>query len=84
MKFTGVQLRELLKSDAEVTGNRLAKAIEIAELTQAQLAAAINLTQPYVSDVARGRHDTITVDNAHKFAEFFGCDIKDLFPKRAA
>lgn len=84
MKFTIHQLRELRLADAEVTGNRLAKAMELAELTQAQLADALNLTQPYVSDVVRGRHATITLENAYKFCEYFGCEVRDLFPKRAA
>lgn len=52
------------------------------ELTQAELAAAVKLSQPYVSDVARGRHATITVDNARLFADYFGCSIEDLFPAR--
>ena len=38
------------------------------------------MTQAYVSDVARERHRTITVDNAHRFASYFGCRIDDLFP----
>ena len=44
------------------------------------LAKALRLTQPYVSDVARGRYRTITVENAWKFAAYFGCRIEDLFP----
>jgi len=84
MKFTTVQLRELRLGDIEATGNRLARAMQLAELTQAQLAESLNLTQPYVSDVARGRHATITVENAHKFASYFGVSIEDLFPSRAA
>ena len=59
---------------------RLAKAISLAGVTQTVLAEAAGLTQPYVSDIARGRYRTITVDNARKFARFFGCGIEDLFP----
>lgn len=84
MKFTPHQIRELRQGAVEATGNRLARAMELAELTQAVLADALNLTQPYVSDVVRGRHSTITVENAHKFANYFGCQIEDLFPSRAA
>ena len=34
----------------------------------------------HVSDVARRRYRTITVENARKFARYFGCSIEDLFP----
>ena len=44
------------------------------------MAAAIGVTQAYVSDVASQRHRTITVANAWKFAAYFGCRIEDLFP----
>ena len=49
-------------------------------VTQVTVAKALGLTQPYVSDVARGRYRTITVENAWKFAAYFGCRIEDLFP----
>lgn len=84
MKLTTHQLRELRQAASEPTGNRVAKAMELLELTQAVLAEALNLTQPYVSDVVRGRHATITLENAYKFCDYFGCDVRDLFPKRAA
>ena len=60
--------------------NRVAKAISLAGVTQVTLAEAIGLPQPYISDVARGRYRTITVENARKFADYFGCSIEDLFP----
>ena len=52
----------------------------LAGVKQVTLAKALRLTQPYVSDVARGRYRTITVENAWKFAAYFGCRIEDLFP----
>jgi transcriptional regulator with XRE-family HTH domain len=84
MKLTPEQLAELRSTPIGITGNRLAKAIELVRLKQADVAAAASLSQPYVSDVARGRHETITVENAHKFSDLFGCAIEDLFPSRAA
>ncbi len=81
MKLSASKLRELRGAEA-INGSRLAKAIDLADLTQAETADGVSLTQPYVSDVARGRHDTITVDNARKFAAFFGCAIEDLNPAR--
>ena len=49
-------------------------------VTQVIVAKALGLTQPYVSDVARGRYRTITVENARKFASYIGWRIEDLFP----
>lgn len=82
MTLTTRQLKELRQTATD--GNRVAKAIELAGVTQAALAAAIDENQPYISDVARNRYQTITVAKAHKFAEFFGCSIDDLFPAREA
>ena len=48
---------------SELGSNRVAKAMALAGVTQVTLATALRLTQPYVSDVARGRHRTITVEN---------------------
>jgi len=64
--------------------NKLRVALTLAEVTQAELAEATEEQQPYVSDVVRGRWQTITVAKARKFAEFFGCAIEDLFPERVA
>jgi transcriptional regulator with XRE-family HTH domain len=80
MPLTSKQLRDLRQSDAR--GNRLAKAIELAELTQLAVVAGTGLTQQYVSDVVRTASSNIKVQNAHKFAEFFGCSIEDLFPSQ--
>ncbi len=80
--LSNTKLRELKASPVGDTGNRVGRAIELTGLTQLAVAAATKLPQPYVSDVARGRYQTITVDNAHKFADFFGCAIEDLFPSR--
>ena len=75
--LTDDQLRTL-RSDS--SPNRVAKAISLAGVTQIAVAKAIGLPQPYISDVARRRYRTITVENAWKFARYFGCRIEDLFP----
>lgn len=64
--------------------NRVKVAASLANLDQQAVVDGTGFTQPYVSDVFRGRYERITVDNARKFADFFGCAIEDLFPKRAA
>ncbi len=61
------------------TSNRLKVAMALTGANQAEIVAFTGFAQPYVSDVERGRFRTITVDNAQKFADFFGCAIEDLF-----
>ncbi len=80
--FTYDQLQELRNAPIDASGNRVAQAMALAEVKQIAVAAATGLPQPYISDVVRGRYKTITVENAHKLAEFFGCAIEDLFPRR--
>jgi DNA-binding XRE family transcriptional regulator len=61
--------------------NRVGKAIELAGVTQRTVARAIDVPESYVSDLVRQRYRGITVLNAHKVAQFFGCSIEDLFPR---
>lgn len=82
MKLTRDQLKQLRATPTAPGANRVGKAIELAGVTQLEVTAATGLPQPYVSDVARNRYQTITVENAHKFSDYFGCPIEDLFPAR--
>lgn len=82
MPLSTRKVHELRHAEAGATGNKVAKAIELAEVTQTEVAVATGLPQPYISDVARGRYSTITVENAHKLADYFGCTIEDLFPAK--
>ena len=84
MPLTKSRLRELRETAVAGHSNRIARAIELAQVTQLDIEAATGLPQPYISDVARNRYQTITVENAHKFADYFGCAIEDLFPAREA
>lgn len=83
MALTRNQLKELRDAPAGQR-NRVQVAIDLAGETQTSVAKAIGLPYTYVSDTARGRYQTITVENARKFAEHFGCAIEDLFPAREA
>jgi plasmid maintenance system antidote protein VapI len=84
MALTRTQLRELREHRVPPGANRVAKAMALAEVKQIELAAAIEVPQPYVSDVVRSRYRDITLGNAFKFAVFFGCAVEDLFPWREA
>lgn len=80
MKLTVKQLRELRAHPAH--GNRVGLALAMTQTTQLEMAATTGLMQPYISDVARNRYQTITVEKARIFADYFGCAIEDLFPAR--
>lgn len=60
--------------------NRVRVAMALVSASQAELVEFTGFAQPYVSDVIRARFKNITVANAQKFADFFGCAIEDLFP----
>jgi predicted XRE-type DNA-binding protein len=64
--------------------NRVKVAAALARVEQQAVVDGTGFPQPYVSDVYRGRYERITVDNARRFAEYFGCSIEDLFPARQA
>ena len=78
------QLAELKRAAVGPSGNRVSAAVAMAEVTLVQVQKGTGFAYSYVSDVSQGRHQTITVENARRFAEFFGCAIEDLFPPREA
>lgn len=84
MSLSTRALRQLRETPVSSVGNRIQAAIDLAGETQTSVAKAIELPYTYVSDTARGRYQTITVENARKFSEHFGCAIEDLFPAREA
>lgn len=64
--------------------NKVRIAMAMLDVAQTDIIEATGFSQPYVSDIVRGRFKNISVDNARKFAEFFGCQIEDLFPSKEA
>ncbi len=72
--------QQLAALRSEPGSNRVAKAMALAGVTHVTVAKALRLTQPYVSDVARGRHRTITVENAWKFAALLRLPYRGLVP----
>lgn len=65
--------------------NKLQAAMDLAELTQVELAGLLGVPQPYVSKVKRGDYSRrgLPTETARRFADAFGCSIEDLFPARA-
>lgn len=64
--------------------NRIARAMELASVTQVQIAEKTGYTQSYVSRVRNGHYSDLPGETMRTFAEFFGCSIEDLFPAREA
>lgn len=79
--LTPAQLTTLRRSKPE-NRNRLAKAIELAGVTQVQLAEAIGSNQPRISSICAGRfgESGLPIETVRPLADFFGCSIEDLFP----
>jgi transcriptional regulator with XRE-family HTH domain len=73
------QLDELRRSRGQ-SRNRLGKAMELASVTQVQLAEATGLTQSYISRIKNGRYDDLSGDTMRALSKFFGCALDDLFP----
>ena len=83
--LTKSQLQKLRR--APLTGaNRLQLAMSLPKprITQVQLAAAVDLSQPYVSAICNGAYSEIPLETTRALAQFFGCAIEDLFPARQA
>jgi transcriptional regulator with XRE-family HTH domain len=58
--------------------------MELAEVTQVQLAEATGLTQSYISRIKNDRYDDLSGDTMRSLAGYFGCALDDLFPAKAA
>ena len=68
---------------APLTGpNKVKLAMELAELTQVQLAERLGTSQSRVSDVVRGEYADMPLASAQAWARCFGVSVDDLFPAR--
>lgn len=81
--LTKAQLATLRR--ASVTSrNRLGKAMQLAGLTQVEVAQLTGFTQSYISKVKTGEYADLPGETMRTFAEAFGCSIEDMFPARQA
>lgn len=74
------QLTELRESPA--APNRLVKAMALDGKTQVEVAAAVGVGQPHISDICKGNYKKLPLDVAQRLASLFGpdCTVDDLFP----
>lgn len=82
--LTTAQVDALSRAPLGERPNRIGLAVELAGVRQADIANSTGLTESYISATANGRYKTITVENARKFAAFFGAPIEVLFPANDA
>lgn len=76
---------ERLKRTKVTSRNRVALAMELAEVTQVQVAEKTGFTQSYVSRIKNGIYsEDLPGETMRAFADYFGCAIEDLFPAREA
>ena len=61
--------------------NRLARAIELAGVTQTAVGLDLGWPSSYVSDCTRARYTDMSLKNARKYARYFGVPIEVLFPE---
>lgn len=62
---------------------RVKKMREEAEMTQAQLAFALDVSYGFVGQVESSNHRAkYNLNHINKLAKIFGCEFKDFFPKK--
>jgi DNA-binding Xre family transcriptional regulator len=63
--------------------NRLRIALALARARQSDILDAYpEMDAGQVSRIVNGKYASIELETTRKFAEFFGCQIEDLFPAR--
>lgn len=75
------QLAEL-RAEPLIGPNRLFRAMDLAGVTQIDVAAATTFTQSYVSRIGNGQYQRLPGETMRTLAAYFGCTIEDLFPAR--
>ncbi len=64
--------------------NRVKQAMDMAGLTQVQVAEKTGLTQPQISRIQNGHYSDLPGETMRTLADLFKCSIEDLFPAREA
>lgn len=73
-----------LRRVATKARNRVGIAMDLAGVTQVELAERTGFTQGYISKVKAGEYADLPGETMRTFATAFGCAIEDLFPARQA
>lgn len=82
MKLTQEQSAALKRMPSD-RPNRLAIAFALTGTRQAEACEVLGLLPSQVSQLVRGDYKSVSVERARQFADFFGCQIEDLFPSKS-
>jgi transcriptional regulator with XRE-family HTH domain len=80
--LTAAELAWLREQPYNTAGNRLDLALSITKTRTSEVAAAVGVGQPRLSNIKNGsgkRHLRIRVEVAEQIAAYFGCEVEDLF-----
>ena len=81
-KLTTEQLESLQRAPLGRLANRLPIAFALTGSKQAEACEATGLSASHMSKLVNGL-TSVSVEHAHKLADFFGCSIEDVFPAKA-
>jgi DNA-binding Xre family transcriptional regulator len=82
MHLTPEQLEALRAVPLGSMPNKLRIALALAKVKQVHVSSETGIATPNLSNLVTGDYKTLTVTTARKLADYFGCQIEDLFPSR--
>lgn len=84
MPLTPEQLSAIRLLPLNGMPNKVRIARAMLQKTQTDVADGTALKFQQVSDIERGAYRDIPLENTRAIADYFGCQIEDLFPAREA
>jgi transcriptional regulator with XRE-family HTH domain len=80
--LTAEQLDALRAVPIGTMRNKLRIALALTKARQSEVSEETGYPVPNLSKLVNGLYVDVTVDTAQKMADYFGCQIEDLFPRR--
>lgn len=84
MKLSPEQLAALKAVPLGTMPNKIGLALTLTGDSQTEVCDDTDIPRPNLSKIINGRYEGIQLETARKIAEYFDCQIEDLFPARAA
>jgi transcriptional regulator with XRE-family HTH domain len=83
--LTSAQVEQLRNTPLGSAPNRIAVAMDLADVTQLELQAGTGIPQTQISRIKRGRYSRrgLPGERMRTLAQFFGVHMEDLFPARS-
>jgi DNA-binding XRE family transcriptional regulator len=81
-RLTPEQVQALRSVPLGTMPNKVRLARQMLRLKQYEVADAIGVAIPILSDIERGDYKDVPLEKSRSVAEFYGCPIEDLFPAR--